>query len=321
MQISRLQFARASSAATLMAFATRTVSAQTAPLTVRAAITPVYYDATAVLYAQKVGWFTKAGIDLQLGRLPTGAAITAAVAGGSLDVGKSSFSPIVSAFGHGLPITLIAPGVVYDAKSPNGALVVPKDSPIHTAADLVGKVIAVNNLTDPTRPAIDKWLEQNGQSKDAVKLVEIGMNTMPAAADEKRVDVIMLTSPIMDEAMATGKYRSIAPVMSAIAPRWLFSAFFSQKDWALKHKEAAKRFNDVIVQSAIYTNAHHVELAPLIAEMTNSNPTTIARETWPIAGTSLVPTEMQPVIDLAAQYGMIAKRFEARDMIFDPTAN
>ncbi len=103
---------------------------------VKGAITSVYYDATPILWAQKTGMFSKAGIDLDLGRLPTGAAVTAAVAGGSLNIGKSTFFAVVAAFAHGVPIVVIAPGVVYDSKFPNGALVVPKDSPIQKAADL-----------------------------------------------------------------------------------------------------------------------------------------------------------------------------------------
>jgi hypothetical protein len=52
---------------------------------VKGAITSVYYDAVPILWAQKSGMFAKAGIDIDLGRLPTGAAVTTAVAGGSLN--------------------------------------------------------------------------------------------------------------------------------------------------------------------------------------------------------------------------------------------
>ena len=295
------------------------VRAQTALVPIRAAITPVYYDAVPILYAQRTGMFAKAGIDLQLGRLPTGASITAAVAGGSLDLGKSTFLPVVAAFAHGIPLTVIAPGAVYDSRSPNGAVVVAKDSPLRTAADLAGKVIAVNNLNDPTRPAMDKWLDSAGLGKDAVKYVEIPMAAEPAALDVHRIDAIMLTSPIMDDALATGKYRILYPVMNEIAPRWLFSSYFALHDWAAKNKDAVKRFADVMVTSAAYTNAHHGELAALIADLVGSTEASIARMTWPTGGTALLPAEMQPMIEIATKYALIPKRFEARDMIFDPS--
>lgn len=289
-----------------------------APMTIRAAITPVYYDAVPILYAQHAGMFAKAGIDLQLGRLPTGAAVTAAVAGGSLDVGKSSFSPVVAAYSHGLPLTVIAPGAVYDSRSPNGALVVAKDSPVRSASDLIGKVVALNNLNDPTRSAIEAWLDQHGVDKDAVKYVEVPMSTMAGALDNRRIDAIMLTSPVMDEVIATGRYRSLAPVMSSIAPRWLFSSYVATQDWASKNREAVKRFAGVMVASAAYTNAHHREMTALIADLVGATEASIAQMTWPMGGTALIAAEMQPVVDIAAKYGLIQNRFDARDMIFDP---
>lgn len=207
-----------------------------AMIAVRGAITQVYYDAVPLLYAQHSGMFAKAGIDLDLGRLPTGSAVTTAVAGGSLNIGESTFFAVVAAFSRGVPITVIAPGVIYDSRSPNGALLVTKHSPIHGVADMSGKVIAVNNLSEPTRPATELWL------------------------------------------------RRVASVVEA---------------------------------SAAYTNAHHVELSGQIAGLVGASATSIAHMAWPASGTSLVASEMQPVIDLSLKSGFIEKGFEARDMIFD----
>jgi NitT/TauT family transport system substrate-binding protein len=106
------------------------------PMTIRVAITPINYDAIPMLYALRSRTCAKAGLDVQLQRIATGSAITAAVAGGSIDIGKSSSSPILTAVARGLPLTLIAPGAIYDEKSPNGTLLVAKDSTMRTAADL-----------------------------------------------------------------------------------------------------------------------------------------------------------------------------------------
>jgi NitT/TauT family transport system substrate-binding protein len=290
-----------------------------APIPVKGAITQVYYDAAPILYAQATGMFTKAGIDLDLGRLPTGAAVTAAVAGGSLNIGKSTFFAVVAAFAHGVPISVIAPGVIYDSRSPNGALMVLKDSPIRGVADLAGKVIAVNNLSEPTRPATELWLQKNNQPKDEVKFVEIPMSVMPSALDTHRIDIVLMTVPQMDEALATGKYRILEPVLNQIAPRWWFSAIIANRDWAKANREAVKRIATAIEASAAYTNAHHVELSTQIAGLVGSTPTAIAHMTWPQGGTAINPAEMQPVIDLSVKAGFIEKGFDARDMIFDPS--
>lgn len=285
---------------------------------VQMAITPVYYDAAPILYANKTGMFPKAGIDLTLGRLPTGSAITAAVAGGSLNVGKSSIFAVVAAFAHGVPIVVIAPGAVYDSRTPNSALVVPKDSPIRTAADLTGKIISVNNLSEPTRPATELWLQRNNVPKDAAKFVEVPMSAMMAALDNHRVDLALLTAPVYDEAMATNKYRVVYPVWSEIAPRWLFSAYIAGREWAKNNRDTVRRFQSVVQAAAAYTNAHHVELAGQLAELEGATESSLAHMTWPMGGTTLLASELQPVIDLAVKAGMIEKSFSANEMIFDP---
>jgi NitT/TauT family transport system substrate-binding protein len=315
--LSRGHFTGALAAATVAAALPRAGDAQTL-IPVKGALTSIYYDAVPILWAQKTGMFAKAGIDIDLGRLATGSAVTTAVAGGSLNIGKSTFFAVVAAFAHGVPIVVIAPAVVYDARFPNGALVVPKDSPIRGVADLPGKVISVNNLSEPTVPATGVWLQQNGLARDAAKFVEISMSAMPAALDQHRFDIAFLTAPVFDEAMATGKYRILEPVLNHIAPRWWFSAIIANKDWALKNRDAVKKVASVIEASAAYTNQHHGENSAQIAELIGATPESVAKMTWPQGGTGINPAEMQPVIDLSVKAGFIPTGFNARDMIFDP---
>jgi NitT/TauT family transport system substrate-binding protein len=315
--LSRARFTTALTGAAAAAALPRISGAQTL-IPVKGALTSVYYDAVPILWAQKTGMFAKAGIDIDLGRLPTGAAVTAAVAGGSLNIGKSTFFAVVAAFAHGVPIVVIAPAAIYDARFPNGALVVPKDSPVRTVADLSGKVISVNNLSEPTVPATGVWLQKNAIAKDVVKFVEVPMSAMPAALDAHRIDIAFLTVPVIDEVMATGKYRILEPVLNYIAPRWWFSAIIASRDWATKNRDAVRRVASVIEASAAYTNAHHGEFTAQIAELIGATPDSVAKMTWPQGGTAIVPAEMQPVIDLSVKAGFIPTGFNARDMIFDP---
>jgi ABC-type nitrate/sulfonate/bicarbonate transport system substrate-binding protein len=314
---SRARFGGTLAAAALAALAGGSARAQT-PIAIRAAITPVYYDAVPILYAEHTGAFERAGIDLQLGRLPTGASITAAIAGGSLDVGKSTFLSVISAFARGVPIVAIAPAAIYLSSSPNGAIVVPKDSSLRGLGDLVGKVVAVNSLGEPTRPAIDVWLVRNGFPVDGIKLVEVPMAAMQAALDAHRIDAAMLTAPIYDEALATDKYRVVSPVLDQIAPRWLFSSFVASLAWANANRDAVRRFASVLASAATYTNSHRTELVPLVSSLVGAPASAFARTPWPTAGTDLVVSDMQPLIDASARAGLIPKAFDARAIVFSP---
>ena len=62
-----------------------------------------------------------------------------------------------------------------------------------------------------------------------MKFYEIPTAAMVPALEDRRVDSIILTSPYMDEAIAGGKVRPVGYIMNAIAPRFLFDAYFSSK--------------------------------------------------------------------------------------------
>jgi NitT/TauT family transport system substrate-binding protein len=62
---------------------------------------------------------------------------------------------------------------VYAADSPSSQLIVEKTSPIHAAPDLVGKTVAVDNLTSFTQFATLEWLQKNGIDPSLVKFVEL----------------------------------------------------------------------------------------------------------------------------------------------------
>src|SRR5580658_3516311 len=98
-------------------------------------------------YAADQGFFKQAGLDAQFLALANGPAITAAVLGGSADVGYSNVISLALAHARGLPITILFPANLHVHEAPTaGLLSVKKTSPIATAKDLDGKVMAVLGL-------------------------------------------------------------------------------------------------------------------------------------------------------------------------------
>ncbi len=104
-------------------------------------------DVTPVLYADQAGWFRDAGLAVHIDRLNSGTAVSAAVAGGAIDVGKASMLSLVLAHARAVPLTIIAPGSLSLPNIMNSGLIVRKESPIHTAADLSGKIVSVPALS------------------------------------------------------------------------------------------------------------------------------------------------------------------------------
>ena len=276
---------------------------------------PQSQDVVQILYAVKAGLFTKAGLNVELVPLVNGAAISAAVAGGSLQFGMSSLQGLISGHAHGIPFQLVAPAGLYSPEDPYAYLLVRKDSPYTSARDLNGKVLASPALKDLDWIANASWMEQNGGDFKSAKPVEMpNPNLLPSLLDG-RIDAYTVGEPWTTLALDSGKVRVLARSFEAIAPRFLMTGWFTTTDYVEHNRDTVDRFNRVLRDATIYANAHKSEMVPLLAAWLKLDPALIARTMKGAEGVYLDPALIQPMIDTTAKYGIIERGFNAADLI------
>lgn len=271
-------------------------------------------DVLGALWAQSSGIFRSQGLDVHLDPMNSGAAVGAAVIGGAIDIGKSSFVSLVTAHTKGIPFVLIAPAGVYNSKAPIVGLIVKKGSPIKTARDLNGKTFSVPSLNDQYSIAIKGWMDQHGGDWTTLKFLELPNSAVPEALENGRIDAASIANPILSEAIAAGA-QVIGRTFDAIGPHFIQACYFVTADYAAKNRDACERFAKAIAQSGAYCNAHPDQTVQALSDFTKVAPQTIAHMTRTEIGTTLDPRELQPVIDAAAKYKLIAAPFDAREMI------
>jgi NitT/TauT family transport system substrate-binding protein len=299
---------------TAAVFGARPLSAQVAPVVLRVASNAAD-DVTPVLWAQHTGAFTNAGLDLSFTRMNSGAAVTAAVIGGALDIGKSSLMPLISAHARNLPVSIVAPGELWLTEAPLTGLITAKTSTIATAKDLDGKTIATAALHDLSWLATNAWLDQHGGASASVKFVELPQSAMVGAIVSGRVDAATITNPGFSAALATGSVKVIGAPSDAIAKRFLLTAWFATNDYIAKNATTVARFARTVEASAVYTNAHASETIAMLADFSGIEPAALAHMTRGLCGTRLQPEEVQPVIDAAVKYAIVDRRFDAKDLV------
>jgi NitT/TauT family transport system substrate-binding protein len=271
--------------------------------------------ATAALYADKAGLFRKAGLNAQLTVLSTGAAGQAAVAGGAAQFALSSLIGVIAAHEKGVPFTLIAPAGVVTSDVPYSQFVVKADSPVKSGRDLNGKTIGAAGLKDMDTVAIMNWVDLNGGDSKTLKFVEMSGPVALAAIEEGRIDGADLNTPTLTRGLEGGKVRSLAQIFDAIAPRFANTGWFTTTDYATKNRSVVERFARVIGDANAYCNAHHADTVALVAENSKIDPAVVARMARITFGDYLRPSDIQPLINVAAKYGAIAKTFDARALI------
>jgi NitT/TauT family transport system substrate-binding protein len=295
------------------------VAAQTTPppITIQVASNAAD-DVTPILYAQKMGLFAKAGLDVQLQRMNSGAAVTAAVIGGAVDIGKSSIIPLINAHVHGVPVEIVAPGEMWDPAAPISGMLVKKDGPIQTARDLEGKTVAVVALGDLTDTGVRAWLDQSGVNPKSVHYLEMPSSAVLAALNNGRIDGANVSNPIFTQIVASGQVRVISRPADAIAHHYLITAFFGTDAYLAKNAAAVAKFVQVLRTAAAYTNTHHAETIAMTAGFWGIDPAALASMNRATVGLTLDPRDIQPVVDASAKYGVIESSFDARQLIAAP---
>jgi NitT/TauT family transport system substrate-binding protein len=273
-------------------------------------------SATPVLHGIESGAFRRAGLDVTLQPQRSGPAVASGIAGGSYQIGKVSVNPLIDAHGRGIPFVIVAPGGLSTVANPIAGLMVAANSPIKTAADLNGKLIAAGALNDIFTLAMKAWMDKNGGDSSTLRFVEIPISAMAEAIQKGRVAAGSANEPILGAAVASGKVRILARTFDAIAPRFMFTAWVAMRPFADKNRSAVESFARAVRESAAYTNAHHAETVEDISKFTGIDSAVVRRMARTEGATSLEPSLIQPVIDLAAHYKDIPARFDAHDLIW-----
>ncbi|HXP92327.1 MAG TPA: ABC transporter substrate-binding protein [Candidatus Binatia bacterium] len=270
---------------------------------------------TSVLWAEQSGLFRRYGLDVDLQPQRSGTAIAAGVAGGAYQIGKSSIVPLITAHAKGIPFIIVAPGGLYRSAKPHIALLVRADSPIKTAVDMNGRTLGVSALEDLYTIGIKNWMDKNGGNSTTLKIVELPLSAIEGGLETGRIDAGGSVMPALQSSLDSGKVRILAHMFDAVAPEFMYTAWFTATDYLKNNRKTVAAFARAESQAAAYVNGHPQQTIDMLSKYTAIEPGVIARMTRASLGTTLDPKLLQPCVDMCAKYKVIASAFDARDML------
>lgn len=271
-------------------------------------------DVTPVLYAVAQGWFRRAGLDVDV-QAAGSSGIVAAVIGGSADIGRSNLIPLISAHAHGVPIVLVGPSGLDIAGASADAIVVTAASTVQSGRDLDGRTVAVPGLNDFADILARGWIDRTGGDSSTVKFVEATGQEALVGLDTGRLSAAVLVNPTMQQSVATGRYRAIADPIVGLTPKVLAAAWFARSDYVAQHATVVRRFAEVLRRASAFCNDHPEQTVALLAKFSGVAPEIVAQSTRDKYDLSLIPADIQPLIDQAVRYKLIDRPFDARDLI------
>lgn len=288
-----------------------------APLNLRVAATA--NDTYAAAYfAQDMGFFTRAGLNVDLETMNNGAAIAAALSAGSMDVGVATPIILANAAEHGLPVVIVAASAMSVTGVTSIALCVEANSPLKTQKDFEGKTVAVNALHTGTDVNFEVWLSQGGSDISKVKLIEITFSAMGPALESGRIDGAVMTEPAMTVAIGANHAKILADLDKVIAPVYVNSCWFTMRDFAQRNPDLIRRFQTAIYGAQKWANTHHAESAAILAKYSKMDLDLVRRMNRAPFAESLKASDIQTFIDFGAKYGLVTRPISAASLIYQP---
>ena len=261
------------------------------------------------------GFFEEEGLDVTLELAQGGAAIVPAVVSGEYQFGFSNVTSLLLATSNDVPLKAVAPGNFTTGADPDfGAVVVPADSEIQTAADLAGHTVAVNTLNNIGDSTIRHVVEEDGGDPEAIEFVEMGFPDMPAAVAGAQVDAAWIVEPHLTRALEQGA-RVVSWNFAETDPELMIAAYFTSQQYATENPEVVEAFVAALDKSFEFAEANPDETRAILDEYTEIEPAVKEAMVMPRFATEFSEDTVQLLADLALEYGLVTEPVDFADLL------
>ena len=230
-------------------------------------------DVAPVYLGIQEGYFEQEGLELDVQLAQGGAAIVPAVMTGEYQFGYSNVVSLLIARDKGLPVTVVSNGSTSTNQPGQDTTEVAAmpDSGIQNAADLVGKTVAVNALSNFADITIRNSVEQAGGDPQGVKFVEMPYPNMPAALERGDVDAVWTTEPFRTQILKAGG-KIVASPMTDMAENFDSAFYFTSKQTLEKNPELVDRFRRALEKSFEFASKNEDKVRAIIQDYAKVTP-------------------------------------------------
>lgn len=227
---------------------------------------------------------------------------------GTIDIGGTGSTPPILAAESGLPVIYVAASAQRPA---NGAILVRKDSPIKTLADLKGLDIALVDGSFHTY-FLAKSLEQVGLRLDDVKRHDLLASPSRDLLRSGEVRAWIAMAPHLEQALASGEFHPILHCGTTIPNRSVFWTIAQRK----LPPDITQAFTQELTRISGEIIANPAQAAALLSKGSDDNERrawtrVISERNWGIlASGSTLLQEQQAEADILLRHDAISRKID-----------
>lgn len=200
------------------------------------------------------------GVSVKWVEFPAGPQLLEGLNVGAVDVGYVGEAPPIFAQAAGAQFVYIG----HDPASPEAeAIVVRKDSPIQSVADLKGKKVALNKGSN-VHYLLARLVDKAGLQLSDLQVVYLPPADARAAFESQRVDAWVIWDPFLAAAQKQIGARLLADGRGAVNN---YQYYLAQRDYARKNPQVIQALFAASVQDGEWLKAHRVQAAAQIAPL------------------------------------------------------
>ncbi|ABS66460.1 sulfonate ABC transporter substrate-binding protein [Xanthobacter versatilis] len=256
------------------------------------------------------------GYSVKWAEFPAGPQLLEALNAGAIDFGNTGEAPPVFAQAAGAPLIYVG----YEPAAPQGeAILVPKDSPLKTVADLKGKTVALNKGSN-VHFLLVKALEKAGVPYSDIKTAYLTPADARAAFERGSVDAWAIWDPFQAAAEKTIAARQLADGTGIVSN---YQFYFSTKAFVDQAPQVVDAVLAGVAEIGAWVKANPKAAAetfsPLIGIPAPILEVALARQQYDVKPlTPQVAAEQQKVADAFFALGLIPKPIRIADALRAP---
>ncbi|WAJ37917.1 sulfonate ABC transporter substrate-binding protein [Pseudomonas sp. GOM7] len=258
------------------------------------------------------------GVNVQWTEFPAGPQLLEGLNVGSIDFGTTGETPPVFAQAAGADLLYVA----FEPPAPlSEAILLPKDSPITSVAELKGKKVALNKGSN-VHYLLVRALEEAGLSITDITPVYLPPADARAAFERGSVDAWVIWDPFQAAAEQQLQARSLRDGSGLVSNHQFYLA---ARPFAEKHPEVVAALVEEIRQIGEWTRAHldeaTAQVAPLLGLSPEITRAAVERQNY---GAQLLTPEVasaqQKIADTFSDLRLIPRRLSIAEVVWQPPA-
>jgi len=253
------------------------------------------------------------GVNVKWVEFPAGPQLLEGLNVGAVDVGFVGEAPPIFAQAAGAKFVYIG----FDPAAPEAeAIVVPKDSPIKTLADLKGKKVALNKGSN-VHYLLVKALEKQGLKYGDVQVTFLPPADARAAFERGAVDAWVIWDPFL---AAVEKQSGARLLLDGRGIVNNYAYYLAERGYAQQHPQVIQALFDDSQAQAAYVKANTKAAAAVVAPLQGLEPEVVEKSLTryqfgvkPL--TPAVAAEQQKIADVFHALGLIPKPIRVADAL------